>query len=240
MRNTQGPACTVLVVTATAALFVAVTVVAQIIAVVPDSWDYGGVEIGSSEPMSFLISNTKVGTVLNVYSVAVVDDDTGSFEIASMSHTLPAELEEGDSMETVVTFTPTVDAMASASLAVASDCDENPLLYVPLQGEGVDVEPTPDEMMDAIMTYYDDAVANYTIWGLGGGNAPAAHLSIFRGMLDAADDLIVAGDYEAACDQLTHAIGKCDGLDAPPDFIGGPGVAPLSSMIGEVMEVLGC
>jgi hypothetical protein len=130
--------------------------------------------------------------------------------------------------------------MASASLLILSDAMNYPELYIPLQGVGVDVEPTPDEMMDAILLYYVESVADGTIYGLGAGQAPAAHVRIFLGILDAADDLIVAGDYEAACDQLGHADDKSDGLDSPPDFLGGPGVGPLNSMLGELMDVLGC
>ena len=59
-------------------------------------------------------------------------------------------------------------------------------------------------------------------------------------MLDAADDLIVAGDYAGSCSQLEHAILKSGGLDAPPDFIGGLSVSSLNSMLLEIMDVLGC
>jgi len=224
-------------VLACSALVLTLTVFAQIALVEPSSWDYGGVELGSSEPMSFLISNGNEEP-LSVNALGIVDDDTGSFQVTDVSHTLPATLEAGEMMEVVVTFAPTVEAMASASLRVISDCHLNPLLYVSLQGEGV--EPTPDEMMDAIMTYYDDAVADGTIYGLGNGNAPAAHLRIFLGLLDGAHDFIVDGDYDKACDLLDQADGKSDGLDAPPDFIGGPGVSSLNSMIGAIMDELDC
>ena len=91
-------------------------------------------------------------------------------------------------------------------------------------------------MMDAIMDCYDKAVANGVTYGLGNGNVPTADLMVFFGMLAAADDLIVAGEYGAACDQLYCAAVMSDGLDAPP----GHGVSSLNSMLLEVMAALGC
>ena len=217
-------------------------VAAQNIEVTPTTWDYGGVELGTSEPMSFIIESLGPDTELRVDVITILDDDIGVFDIASIipEITFPHYLDVGEILEVTVNFAPTGEGFASASLYIASNAHNGTTLYIPLQGQGIVEEPTPDEMMDDLMEFFNDGVANGEICGVGNGSAPTAHLRVFASMLDSADDLIVQGDYEAACDQLDLAARKSNGMSPPPDFIDCGGASTVNSMILEVMSALGC
>ena len=59
-------------------------------------------------------------------------------------------------------------------------------------------------------------------------------------MIEAAGDLIEAGDYEAACEQLWDAYDRCDGEFPPADFVLGSAATQLNGMIWDLMAELGC
>lgn len=214
----------------------------------PTSWDYGEVELDSSESMTFSFESIGPVTALSVSGIFMLDD-SGAFQIVSVIHVesgteLPAPyhytLPLDEHMEIEVEFTPTYAGMFASDILIASNAINFPSYYIPIQGEGVVDEPTPGELMEDVIAMFDDCVAAGSLYGVGNGNSDVAHLRVFDGMLDSADDLIGLGDYDAACDQLGHAGTKSDGWVPPPDFIGGACASTVNDMIGEVMTTLGC
>lgn len=223
-------------------LLLPLTVAAQNIQVDPMTWDYGEVELGASEPMSFTITSMGPDTKLRIDGIALADNESGAYEITSITPepVYPMYLEVGETAEVVVTFAPGAVGVETASLFILSNAHNDPTFYVPLQGEGIINEPTPGEMMEDLIDTFGDCVENETLFGIGQGNSVASHLRVFAGMLDAADDLIEIGDLDGACRPLDHAYGKSDGLAQPPDFVAGQCVTTINAMIGEVMEALEC
>jgi hypothetical protein len=216
--------------------------------VTPDTWDYGEVELGASESMSFTFESVGPETALSLSGIYMLDD-SGAFEITSVTRVESGiELEVpydttlvlGEHVEIVVEFAPTYAGMFAGQILIMSNAYNFPSYYIPIQGEGVPYEPTPGELMEDLIDQFDDCVAEGALWGEGSGNAGTAHLRVFDGMLDAADDLIGLGDIDGACRQLDHASVKSDGVSPPPDFIGGACTGTINTMIGVVMETLGC
>ena len=76
--------------------------------------------------------------------------------------------------------------------------------------------------------------------GEGPGRSADKRLNALRNMLEAAAELIDAGLYGLACEQLWDAYGKCDGDPRPPDFVSGAARAELAGMIQDVIDSLGC
>jgi len=235
IRYLLGGACALL-------LLLPLRAVAENILVDPMTWDYGEVEIGATEPMTFTITSMGPDTALRVDMILIMDDDTGSFEALTAEIDFPVYLEVGESIEVVVNFTPDAEGMATASLLIISNAHNGYSTYIPLQGEGVIEEPTPGEMMEQLIDTYEEGVEGGGICGLGmSTGAVTAHLRVFAAMLDAADDLIELGDVDGACDQLAHAERKCDDPDdPPPNFIGCDLAPAINAMIREVREALGC
>ena len=100
---------------------------------------------------------------------------------------------------------------------------------------------TPNEpTIDAILTFFDDSVADGSLEGDGPGKSAEGRLYALRNMLEMASDLINIDDIEGACLQLNAVIGKCDGYLRPKDFVTGEAVTELYNMILELMEKLEC
>ena len=223
------------------------TATAEIINVYPgpdDEWnylyDYGDVEVGSSGVMIFQIENDPSATVdLVIYSYQV--EDGSSFTLTD-GPTTPIVLVPGASSYLEVTFSPVAEGLFEGVLRITSNGIIPPgtVINYHLRGMGVAFEPPPDELMQDVLDAYADGIADGSIVGLGTGRAAASHLRVFGNMLDAADDLIAAGEFEGACAQLDHAVVNSDGTPGPPDFIGGPGVPALNAMLVDVMNALGC
>lgn len=100
--------------------------------------------------------------------------------------------------------------------------------------------PVPEPTIDAILTFFDESVADGSLTGDGKGNSANGRLNALRNMLGMAGYLINIEDIEGACGQLKAAIGKCDGESPPPDFVGGTAASELCGMITDLMEKLGC
>jgi hypothetical protein len=241
IRYLLGGACALL-------LLLPLRAVAENIAVDPIEWDYGEVELGESGSMSFTIESIGPVTALNVYGIYMLDD-SGAFQIASVTHVeTGTELSDpyarnlplGEHMEIVAEFTPTYFGLFEGQILIVSNALNFSSFYIPIQGEGAPYEPGPGELMEDLIDQFDDCVAEGALWGEGSGNAGTAHLEVFGGMLDAADDLIGLGDIDGACRQLDHASVKSDGVTPPPDFIGGACTGTINTMIGVVMETLEC
>jgi hypothetical protein len=206
------------------------------------TWDYGEVELGASEPMSFTITSMGPDTKLRIDGIALADNESGAYEITSITPepVYPMYLEVGETAEVVVTFAPGAVGVETASLFILSNAHNDPTFYVPLQGEGIINEPSPGEMMEDLIDTFDDGVEDGIICGIGPGNSAKAKLRIFGRMLDTADDLIEVGDDDAACVELERAFLRSDEAPRPQDFIDCELAPTVNAMIGEVMEALEC
>ena len=94
--------------------------------------------------------------------------------------------------------------------------------------------------IDAILSFFDQSVADGTLIGHGHGNSANGRLNALRNMLETVSDLIDIDDIEGACRQLRTASRKCDRESPPPDFVAGEAVGKLNNKIMELMAELGC
>ena len=85
-----------------------------------------------------------------------------------------------------------------------------------------------------IIVFINVSVSNETLEGTGAGASADGRLNALVNMLNQASNLINAGNYEAACDQLSAALKRCD------DFVAGTAQNDLKQMISELMNDLGC
>lgn len=218
-------------------------VVAQSIAVTPESWDYAEVAIGESVVKAFTIASLGPDDELRVDIIRIVDDDSDAFRVVSIDPpiTFPHYLEVGETLEVVVSYAPGSVGLHTASLLIYSNAHDAPFIYVPLQGTGVDIPPIPAEAMAAVLAFYHDALADGTLYGLGKTpQAQRSHLRRFTALLDDIYALILAGDEAGACTALAKVMVRSDGATPPPDLVGGSAVPSLNAMLATVAELLGC
>jgi len=223
---------------------------AQDIEVSPMAWDFGDIVVGDSAIQRFTISSTG-STALMLYVVELTDEahwevpyEGDDFEITEEPDPgAPREINPGESVDYKVTYTPTSYEFHEAYLRVSTNSGYgHNEIYIHLTGMGVEDSPPVAEVMAELLSLFNTAVTDETIVGSGPGNSADGRLGAFGNMLNAANDLIVAGEYDVACRQLQDAHDRCDGFHPPPDFIGGSESEreAIASKIMDVMDALGC
>ena len=215
----------------------------------PNEWNFGKVEIGSSEIGIFTLTNVDGASVLvsligwtNENTSCVSHEFCDPFVLTNgaVPPNPPITIEVGGSYDVPVEFSPSSPGTYFAILHIRTNAANAPDLYFSIFGEGVpEVEP-PSELMAELIASFNEYVESGTVEGSGPGRSASGRLKAFGNMLKASSDLINAGEYESACVQLQDALDRIDGVVPPPDFVTGPDAETLKIMIEEVRNELGC
>lgn len=228
------------IASATALIFVGEIQIARIvypdepnIEVSPTGYDFGNVEWGQNSTTTFTISNS--GNVDLAVSEISLPVGCGFFSISS-APSLPINLEAGQSTEVQVTFSPSQSF--TGMLEIKSNGVDEPL-KIPLSGKGVFVE-TPSEQVTAVTGYIRDSIAAGELTGEGAGNSADKKVNALINMLEAAGNLLEAGQMAEGCQQLADIHLKVDGVSPPPDFVSGPATEGLANAIEGFMTYYGC
>ena len=205
--------------------------------VVPSEHDFGEVELNSSVSTGVTVTNDWYGTLLlnNIYMT--------SGNSLDFTYALPplfnGEISPNTSIEIQVTYSPSALGTAAAVLVIDWLNGEAGQDSVNLEGVGVEASGEPVTIAK-ILDFFDASVADGKLFGCGPGKSADGRLKALRNMIEAAGDLIAAGDYEVACQQLQDAYDRCDGEFPPPDFVEGDAADDLATMILELMADLVC
>jgi hypothetical protein len=109
--------------------------------------------------------------------------------------------------------------------------------------EGEIAELAKVDPIEQIVDFIEDSIANGRLITIKEGKAGEGQLNALIGMILTAGDLIKAEDVLSACEQLSAAMAKTDGLypsESAPDFVAGPAASELADMIFALMQDLGC
>jgi hypothetical protein len=201
----------------------------------PLSYDYGDVVVGTTSSQIVTITNS--GIEACTFTVGLSSGSNQDFTITSDPSGL--SVEPNGTVDVEITFSPTSVGILNAVLDVSSDIP-NPTVEVQLIGTGVPSEDPPEQQVAELLDFINESVDDGTLYGIGNGNSGENRLNALINMIEAAGDLIAAGDITGACDQLMSAYKKCDGMPRPPDFVAGPASDELELMILGLMASLGC
>ncbi len=108
-----------------------------VVTVVPDEWDFGSIEVGSTSSKAFTIENTGEATLTDLAFTV-----TGPFSI--VSDTCDDTLAEGDDCTVTVEFGPATQGAKSGTLKIQSGHSANPTVNVPLDGTAT---PRPSDVI---------------------------------------------------------------------------------------------
>ncbi|MEA3463308.1 MAG: hypothetical protein U9R49_15605, partial [Bacteroidota bacterium] len=97
-----------------------------------------------------------------------------------------------------------------------------------------------EELMRDLLDEVDFAFGSGELQGVGPGNSASHRADAFMNMLYSTNDLIAAGEIEAACEQIWQAYLRLDGAHRPPDFVEGPTTDGIGLLIFDVMDALEC
>jgi hypothetical protein len=193
------------------------------------SWDLGDVKVGESKTVLVQIYN--YGTAdLNVSSVTMTGDAGFTFTSGPATPLVIAP-NTSIGVDYQVTFTPSAVGQVFAVVQIVSDDEDEPVVEVTLTGVGIIAEVSPIQQIQNILNEFDASVAAGTLQGYGPGNSAKNRLHALRNMIKSASDLINAGAYALAADQLEEISKKMDGVAKPQDFVVGEAVAGLHAKV---------
>ncbi|MBN2800224.1 MAG: choice-of-anchor D domain-containing protein [Deltaproteobacteria bacterium] len=132
----------------------------------PASWDFGTVAVGDTAEQRFTVTNSgEASATLSEWST------TGAGFSVDYGAAAPVEVEPGDAIQLVVSFSPTAAGASVGSLSVRADA--LPDLSGTLSGEGLDVPATREYAWTGAPQSYTvpPGVSEVLIkaWGAGGG-----------------------------------------------------------------------
>ena len=146
-----------------------------------------------------------------------------------------------DTYDPFMTFQNVFDVSSPTSARLIFDHSGNDQVGLLLDNIVIYSYSNPETIIDAILTFFDQSVADGSLTGYGHGNSANGRLNALRNILETVSDLIDIDDIEGACRQLRTASRKSDGIaPPPPDFVAGSAVSKLHTMITELMAELGC
>lgn len=204
--------------------------------VVPASYDFGEVDVGTSETIEVVINN--VGDSSITISAIFLQPESSEDYSVDVPYYLPMFFSEGGDITVEVTFSPSDNSASSAVLQIDSSDPDEPVVEVVLTGQGVGGEITPLEQIDAIVEFSAEAVESETLVGKGRGKSAKNRLNALLKMLERAKSLIEEEQYDQACGQLRAAYKHSDGLNRPPDFVAGDATSELADKIMTLIEAL--
>ena len=200
------------------------------------TWDLGDVPIGESAMQLLVIYNH--GTAdLNVSSITL----SGSEDFAitagpAVPLVIPPSAPTGIvGVDFEITYTPSSGGPASSVVTIVSDDGDESVVEVTFSGVGVVVDVPPQQQIQDILDTFDASVTNGTLVGYGPGNSASKRLNALRNMIESASDLINAGDFATAIDQLESIAKKIDGVSKPQDFAVGDAAATLNTTINDLI-----
>ena len=205
--------------------------------VAPSVLNFGDVTLGDSATLIITVTNVDVPN-MSLEALTFFAGSSGDFQATA---SLPTTLANNATADISISYTPTAEGSAEAELLVAWSCGtHNGEVPVTMSGVGVPAEVPPAQQIMNILVFMDEAVDSGSLVGDGPGNSASGRLGALRNMIEAAGDLIEAGETEEACVQLEAAYRKCDDFPKPPDFVAGEAAPTLADMIEDLMDSLGC
>ena len=103
------------------------------------------------------------------------------------------------------------------------------------------VSQTPLEMLQDLIVFFDESVADGTLVGYGPGASADHRRDALGNMLDEAEALLVAMELDQACGQLRSIEIKCNGrliFNGPLDFVAGEASYAVNESILAIMEAI--
>lgn len=199
-------------------------------------YNFGQVDIGATQSGIVTVYNTGNANLI-LQSVGFLQAEPAEFELAPMQQ-LPVTIEPDTALDIEILYTPEVEGPAEAVLQIFSDDPDESVIEVALLGEGMQVILTPAEQIEMIVAYYQVALQDGTIEGVGRGRCGDLRARLFEKKLLAIQQLIDAGYQKHALMALKILEQQCDGDRWPCDVVEGDGVPLLNEMINELIDTL--
>jgi len=201
----------------------------------PLAIDFGQVDIDGSAPAVVTVTNLGEG-LLTVHELSLNGDATISLDPVAT----PVDIATNETVDLFLIFAPIAETESFAELTLLSNDGDETYLMVPIEGAGVVSSIPPAQQIVGMLAFFDAAVTDGSLEGVGPGRSASGRLGALRNMIESAGEDIRLGDIASACDTLGGALKRADGLSPPPDFASGIAATELAGRIMTLKESLGC
>jgi len=205
------------------------------IEVSPLAIDFGQVDIGDSAPAVVTVTNLGEG-ILTVHELGWSGDPAISLDPVAT----PINIATNETVDLFLTFAPIAETASLAELTLLSNDGDETYVMVPIEGAGVVSSIPPAQQIVEMLAFFDAAVTDGSLEGVGPGRSASGRLGALRNMIESAGEDIRLGDIVGACDTLEDALKRTDGLSPPPDFATGIAATEMAGRIMTLRESLGC
>lgn len=202
-----------------------------------DRVEFGEVEVGQTGSVFVTIANNGSGN-LSLQALEIEQSEDSDFDFMPLAQ-LPVTMEPNEIIDVELVFAPLAEGPYEGYLLIYSDDPEFPLVEVLLTGTGIiteEVELTAKEKIAAICDFYRAGIQDGTIVGTGPGNSGKARAAVIEMSLTTAQNLINGGYERFALVALKSVAAKTAGWGWPWDFVAGPAVPELNTMIRDLIE----
>lgn len=215
-----------------ALLFSQSALVAQSFDVSETCLDFGMVDFGSSKIDIVTVTNNGPGNLIVTTSMI----DHSRFELLEAGSIV---IEENASEDFCVEFTPGTELESTAvlDLQIGSGASAQ-IISVGLIGNGGECT-NPTTLVDMILEFFDDSVADGTLVGMGSGYRANRRLRAMRNRIRAIDFLIREGYDNAAIFVTFTTILRSDGENQPRDLVEGAATEELNGQLELLFVLLG-
>lgn len=203
--------------------------------VFPFTVDFGQVDIDDSATTVITVSNLGAGTLF-VHEITLAGDEAFSLDPV----TLPMEIAVNETVDLFMTYSPLAETISSGELTLLSNDSDETWILLPVSGEGVIASVPPADQITEILAFIEESVANGSLDGAGPGRSAAGRLGALENMIESAGEYIELEQFTEACNMLSDALKRTDGLSPPPDFVEGLAASDLAFRIDALGDSLSC
>lgn len=204
--------------------------------------DFGSVAVGSSNTSTVTIFASPLLQIV-VTDFSFSNDSSADFSVKTGIPEGGFVVQPGEHLDIEITFAPTSDGPAAATLHILS---ADPILFsgvVNLTGTGVAPQKAAAGGVKGILAFFDNSVSAGTLAGKGKGKSALQRLITLRKMIEESGKMIENNQTDGACRKLLGVLKKADGKNSkgsPMDFVHGKAAAGLAEMIASLTQELGC
>jgi hypothetical protein len=206
------------------------------IAIEPVSLDFGQRVVGTSAAQNMTIANHGDAQLI-VQSIAWADGGSADFAISAMP-AMPLVIEPNGLVDLEIVYMPTVAGTAAATLEIASDDPDQPVINLTVAGKAVAPVVTPYAQIQSMIVFYEESIQNGTIQGVGHGKSAKTHVMAVKEVLWVIKKLIRSDHKHSSIAALKELDKFTDGKSRPSDWITGPAVAELNARIDTLLAAL--
>lgn len=210
-------------------------------------YDFGNVEVGSTQTNVVNISNPNYASVV-LTGISFAPDSCNDFSMGA-SFSIPKTIQPGESVNVEIIYSSNFVGECSATLEIYTGSPFSPSDKVTFTGNGVEQEPEqtdPDnisqlllEKLQKIIDYTNESYTYQAFRSSEQDSLGERRFKAFKKMLVVSYNLIDNGHFKAAHNKLKEVYKKADGKPDSNNFVSSEKATHLALMLHDLIDSFG-